>query len=219
MERIISFVIGYFLGCIESGYIYGKLHHIDIREHGSGNAGATNTLRTLGAKAGLIVLLTDAGKTLLAMLIAYLIYHTSQPDTYFIYCMYAGLGAIMGHNFPFYLKFKGGKGIACTGGTVIGFACLTHHYYMIALGIAIFVGVVVATKYVSLSSLIIVSLFMLSILLYGSLTTIPGLENPLELYGIGVVLTVCAFYRHKANIKRLWTHTENKISLKKKEAE
>lgn len=212
---MISFLIGYGFGCIASGYLYGKIHHIDIREHGSGNSGATNTLRTLGAKAGLIVLLADAFKTIAAIVVAYLLFSHSHPDEYFIYCMYAGLGAVMGHNFPFYLKFKGGKGIACTAGTIIGFACLTGHYYMIPAGIVIFVGIVALTRYVSLGSLVIVVSFLVSMICYGEFTKIAGLSNRIELYIIGVVFTLCAFYRHKENIKRLLSHSENKISLKK----
>ncbi|MBD9156739.1 MAG: glycerol-3-phosphate acyltransferase, partial [Lachnospiraceae bacterium] len=93
MIRLACVAIGYVFGLFQTGYIYGELKGTDIRQHGSGNAGATNALRTLGWKAGLITLLGDCFKCVFAVLLG----------------MYAALGVILGHNFPFYLKFKGGK--------------------------------------------------------------------------------------------------------------
>ena len=79
LNRVICLVIGYVFGLFQTGYFYGKLHHIDIREYGSGNAGTTNTLRTLGWKAGLITFLGDAGKAVLAMLLAWALFHKEYP--------------------------------------------------------------------------------------------------------------------------------------------
>lgn len=116
VDRIICILIGYAIGLFQTGYIYGKTQHIDIREHGSGNAGTTNTLRTLGFKAGAITFAGDCGKAILAIFISWLIFHAQYPEGIKLLGMYAGLGAVLGHNYPFYMKFKGGKGIACTTG-------------------------------------------------------------------------------------------------------
>lgn len=108
LNRVICLALGYVLGLFQTGYIYGKLHHIDIREYGSGNAGATNTLRTLGWKAGLVTFLGDAGKAALSMGLAWLFFHQAYPGQAHLLELYAGLGTVLGHNFPFYMKFKGG---------------------------------------------------------------------------------------------------------------
>ena len=105
--RIICILIGYAIGLFQTGYIYGKTQHIDIREHGSGNAGTTNTLRTLGFKAGAITFAGDCGKAILAIFISWLIFHAQYPEGIKLLGMYAGLGAVLGHNYPFYMKFKG----------------------------------------------------------------------------------------------------------------
>ena len=119
LARLISILIGYLFGLFETGYFYGKMYGIDIRKQGSGNSGATNTLRTLGKKAGIITCLGDILKTVLAVIVARAIFKDRYPDGVMLLGLYAGFGAVLGHNFPFYLKFKGGKGVACTGGTVL----------------------------------------------------------------------------------------------------
>jgi len=113
MERLICVVIGYLFGLFQTGYFYGKLKHIDIRQHGSGNAGTTNALRTLGWTAGAITFLGDCLKCVAAVAVVYWLYGSTH-DNISLLAMYAGMGAVLGHNFPFYLKFKGGKGIAAT---------------------------------------------------------------------------------------------------------
>ncbi len=114
MERIICLGIGYLFGIFQTAYIYGRIKGIDIREHGSGNAGTTNALRVLGKKAGLIVFLGDVAKTVLAVLLVRLLFGRRYGDMLPLLGMYAAAGAILGHNFPVQLGFKGGKGIACT---------------------------------------------------------------------------------------------------------
>ena len=135
MERLICLVIGYCLGLFQTAYFYGKMKGIDIRQHGSGNAGTTNTLRVLGTKAGLIVLAGDILKTILAVVVVTLIFGKSNPETIYLLKLYAGAGAILGHNFPFYMNFKGGKGIAATAGIIISF-----HPYFIVVGAILFFG-------------------------------------------------------------------------------
>ena len=100
--------------------IYGKLKGVDIRKHGSGNLGMTNALRVLGPKAGLVVFIGDLLKAFLPCLIVKYRISGMYPDTYMVYVLYTGLGAVLGHNFPFYLNFKGGKGISSSAGAIIG---------------------------------------------------------------------------------------------------
>ena len=114
MERLICIVIGYIFGLIQSGYLYGKANHMDIRQYGSGNAGSTNVLRVMGKKAGAIVFLGDFFKAVFAMAVCRLLFKGNADVD--LLALYAGLGVTLGHNFPFYLKFKGGKGIACMAG-------------------------------------------------------------------------------------------------------
>lgn len=211
MERLICLLIGYVCGLFETGYFYGKLHHIDIREHGSGNSGATNTLRTLGKKAGLIVFLGDALKCVAAAVIVYFLFRNTKGDMMSLLKMYAGAGAVLGHNYPFYLKFKGGKGIAATGGLIFA-----TNIWMAVIAFAIFASVVAVTKYVSVGSLVVVLVFIAEVVLYGQTGHFQMAQPYLyELYGIAVLLAISAFYKHRANIVRLKNGTENKIGAKK----
>lgn len=109
IARIIAVAIGYACGLFETGYFYGKKKGVDIRTKGSGNSGATNTLRTFGWKAGLVTCLGDILKTVAAVLAVKLIFGRTYTENIILLELYAGFGAVLGHNFPFYLKFKGGK--------------------------------------------------------------------------------------------------------------
>lgn len=115
MERALCLVMGYVFGLFQTGYIYSRSKHMDIRNYGSGNSGSTNVLRVMGKKAGLIVFLGDAGKMIVACLLTRLLFR-SQPELLYVYLLYTGFGVILGHNFPFYMGFKGGKGIAASAG-------------------------------------------------------------------------------------------------------
>ena len=106
MERIACLFIGYLFGMFQTSYLIGKYHHMDIRQYGSGNAGTTNTLRVLGTKAGLIVLAGDILKCILAIAAVRLLFAGGvHEDMYYLLAMYAALGAILGHDYPFYLGF------------------------------------------------------------------------------------------------------------------
>lgn len=211
LARGICIVIGYCLGMFQTGYIYGKLHHVDIRQHGSGNAGATNTLRTLGLKAGLITFFGDLGKAVLAMLIAWLLFHKEYPGMVMLLEMYAGLGAVLGHNFPAYLKFKGGKGIACTAGFILAF-----YPPMAVLCLLLFIVVVAVTRYVSLGSILVMVCFFVQLVVFGQLGYLRISHDFMtEMYIVGAVFAVMGIWRHKANIKRLLDGTENKFSFSK----
>ena len=121
MERIICLVIGYVCGLFQTGYIIGKVHKTDIRDHGSGNAGTTNAFRTFGKKAGAITLLGDCLKCVLAIVIVRMVYGNSMNSILPLLTLYAALGCILGHNFPISMEFRGGKGIAASVGMIIAF--------------------------------------------------------------------------------------------------
>lgn len=211
LNRVICLVIGYVFGLFQTGYFYGKLHHIDIREYGSGNAGTTNTLRTLGWEAGLITFLGDAGKAVLAMLLAWALFHKEYPGAVSLFEMYAGFGAVLGHNFPFYMKFKGGKGIACTAGFL-----LTFYPPTAILCLALFVISVAITKYVSLGSILVSVCFYIQLIIFGESGHLWVDQQYLtEVYVVGAAFTVLAIWKHRANINRLLSGTENKFSISK----
>ena len=215
MERVICLVIGYVFGLFQTSYIYGKLHGIDIRDYGSGNAGTTNTLRVLGMKAGILVLAGDIIKCILAIVVSGLIFDKTHPDMIYLLKIYAAAGAILGHNFPFYLRFKGGKGIAATAGMILAF-----HPYFIPVAVVVFFGIFFATHYVSLGSLVLYAVFFIEMVVLGQ-AGVFGMTQPLlnELYIVTAVLTVMAYYKHKENIKRLLSGTERKTYLSHKNKE
>ncbi len=209
MERFFCLGIGYVFGLFQTAYIYGRLHGIDIRNYGSGNAGTTNTLRVFGTKAGLLVLLGDIMKCILAVVITAVIFDKSHPDMVYLLKMYTAAGAIIGHNFPFYLKFKGGKGIAATAGLILSF-----HPYLIPMGIILFFGAFFITHYVSLGSLLVYAGFMIELVILGQMG-IFGMSQAylIEMYVIAGLLTVMAYWKHRENIKRLVSGTERKTYL------
>lgn len=216
MERVICVLIGYAFGLLQTGYIYGKVHHVDIRKHGSGNAGTTNALRTFGWKAGAVTFLGDAFKCIFAVMTVSLIFGKSHGDILPVLAMYAGMGAVLGHNYPFYLGFKGGKGIAATAGLLAS----TVNIWMVLICLIVFVGIVAVTRYVSLGSLVVVIIYLIEVIVYGQMGGF-GVEAPYvyEMYVIAALLMVSAFYKHKANIQRLMTGTENKLSFGKNKKE
>ena len=199
-------IYGYFAGAlIQAGYWMGKFNKIDIRDYGSGNAGTTNVMRTLGKKA----VIAD-------ILIHFLIVpHTAIPEMLlFLYC---GLGIVLGHNFPFYLKFKGGKGIAASSGVVISLMLFPKYCFMFTVfGILFFALVARISRYVSLASLIGMAMFFVEFLIWGFLGWLP-LNGTDLVEGTVIVfaLAALAFIRHRSNIVRLVHGTERKIGEKK----
>ncbi len=198
---LVCLIIGYGFGCFSTAYVIGKINKIDIRNYGSGNAGTTNALRTLGWKAGFLTFLGDAIKAIIpVLLVRFLI----QDDSYGqLLPLYAGLGVVLGHNFPFWLNFKGGKGIAATGGVMFAFDW--------RLGLAAFIIFLIAvaiTRYVSLGSLLISILFPVWIVILYT--------GNLHMLIVSLVFTISAFIKHRSNIKRLFSGTENKIGQKVK---
>lgn len=208
MERIICLLAGYLFGLIQTGYLYGKAHKIDIRNHGSGNSGTTNALRVMGAKAGAVVFFGDFLKSLLPCLLVRVIFK-DKPETVYLLMMYTGLGVILGHNYPFYLKFKGGKGIAATAGLIVA-----TDLRMTLLCFVAFLSIVIITRYVSLGSLVVAVILFTWLAAFAALGAY-GIDQGLlfEFYIITALISGLAFWRHRANIGRLVRGTENKISL------
>ncbi|MDR1017127.1 MAG: glycerol-3-phosphate 1-O-acyltransferase PlsY [Lachnospiraceae bacterium] len=215
MDRVLCLVIGYAFGLIQTGYIYGKLHNVDIRKAGSGNAGSTNALRTMGLKAGVTTLLGDILKTVLAIVVAHLIFNMfiKNPMPYELISLYTGLGVVLGHNFPFYLHFKGGKGIAATGGVILA----TLDPISILICGIIFIGTVALTRYVSLGSILLVITYLIITIVKGICGNLDiNSGHMIEYYIVVCVFVGLALFRHRGNINRLIHHKENKLSLGKK---
>lgn len=209
MFRILLLIIGYFIGNIETGYIFGKLNKMDIRNYGSGNAGATNTLRVLGPKAGLIVFFGDFCKSLIPCLVVRYIFRDNVSLSY-VYMLYIGLGVVLGHNFPFYLGFKGGKGVASTAGIIMAL-----DYRIAFFCLAIFILIVAITRYVSLASIVVMIIFIgMSHMLVKTNYGFTDGSSPMEFRLLVVIIGFLSIFMHRANIKRLLSGTENKIGKK-----
>ena len=209
---IICFICGILCGNISTGYFVAKANHVDIMHEGSGNVGSTNALRTMGKLGGALTLVGDILKALIPVLLVKFVFFKDLQGldnglfSTDYYMLLTGFGVVLGHNYPFWLHFKGGKGIASTGGMMLGF---TLPIAWVLFGT--FIVVVAITKYVSLGSLIAILGIPVGIaLLY------PG---KWVLLIIGILYAASAYYSHRGNIDRLIHHTERKISIggKKKE--
>ncbi|ONI44187.1 acyl-phosphate glycerol 3-phosphate acyltransferase [Candidatus Epulonipiscioides gigas] len=202
MYRVIMLVVGYLLGSIQSAIIYSKyIKGTDIRKQGSGNAGSTNVIRIYGKKAGISVFICDILKAVIAVVIAKVIY----VDHQIIAALYAAIGAIIGHSYPLYFGFKGGKGVAVTVGAI----------YIIDFRIGIISTIVFyislkLTKIVSLSSMLLTSSVPICLYIFyrdRSFTT--------EAVILGCVIAVITIFRHHSNIRRIINGTEAKVGNNK----
>ena len=219
MERLICLAVGYVCGLFQTGYLVGKMNHMDIRKKGSGNAGTTNALRVLGWKAGVITFFGDVLKCVAAFLVTYFMYRGS--DMMPLLAMYAGAGVTLGHNFPFYMNFKGGKGIAVMAGLVVvnSFWHLPASLLLIPITLACFLVPVVVTRYISVGSLAAYTVFWIEMVVIGQMGWFQmETARCYELYIVLFLLTALAWYRHRQNLKRLANGTENKFGAKKKTA-
>lgn len=210
--RVLSLAIGYGCGLFETGYFYGKKKGVDIRTRGSGNSGATNTLRTFGAKAGLITCIGDMLKAAAAVFLSWLIFHRAYAEHVILLELYAGFGAVLGHDFPCYLGFKGGKGVASTSGTALSIFPIVA-----PVSLALFLLAVFVTRYVSLGSILAFLSLSVQVVLFGQLgmIAIPA-DARMEFYILTVCFSALGIWRHRANIGRLLRGTENKISIRGK---
>lgn len=188
-------LVAYLLGSISFSFLYGKLFKgIDIRKHGSGNAGATNTLRVIGVGPAIAVLLLDAAKGIAAVLLGKWL---AEGDSASYIPVLAGIAAVFGHNWPIFFGFKGGKGIATTIG-VTATLCFLPALYAGIIAIIL----IVITRYVSLGSLIFTGLLPLFVWFMG---------YPSEVIWAALVIGVLAYYRHRTNIVKLVQGKENKL--------
>lgn len=212
MIRIVCFGIGYLFGLFQTSYIIGLLHGIDIRNYGSGNAGTTNMIRTLGAKWGLITFAGDFLKSFLACVLVGVVFGSRYPECLPLLKLYAGAGAVVAHDFPFYMNFRGGKGVAASAGMAMGFRPV-----LLWFGLAVFLGVSIPTKYVSAGSLACYAAFFLGTVVMGltgqfHMTQALLIETDI----LAFLLTALCWWLHRENIVRLINGTERKTSLFKR---
>ena len=207
MIRLFYLLLGYIFGLLQTGYFISRILGIDLSKQGSGNTGATNSLRVMGKKIGALVFLGDFLKALIPCLIVR-IFTKDMPHTY-VYLLYAGLGAVLGHIYPFYLGFKGGKGVACTAGILVA---LDLRLTLAAL--LVFVIVVAISRYVSLASILVMCTFVLltSLFSFNILIRydIDGILR-LEFIILVVLVALISIWKHRTNISRLLSGSENKI--------
>ena len=205
----------YFLGSINSAILFSRtVYHEDIRTKGSGNAGMTNMLRTYGKGAAVLTLVGDMGKTVIAILLSGLIFGFNYMSGVAIggqlgECYLVGLFAVLGHIYPVYYKFKGGKGVLVTSTMAL---MLSPVAFLILL--LLFVGIVAVSKYVSLGSIVIASLY--PVVMHGYFAFMLGSIMLIFAALSTIILAILIVYCHRANIVRIGNRTENKISFRKK---
>ena len=193
---LVCLILGYLIGSLNFAIIYSKLKGDDIRNHGSGNAGATNVLRTYGKLPAAIVFLLDISKGVVSILLVRSVFDGM------VYDCSAALGAVLGHNFPVYYKFAGGKGVSTSLAVL-----LTLHYPTALVAVATFIIVVLISKYVSLSSIMAAVTAMIAAFVFFKI----------DVFSVFcAIIGVLCIYRHRSNIKRLLNGTENKLGQKKK---
>ncbi|MDX9846722.1 MAG: glycerol-3-phosphate 1-O-acyltransferase PlsY [Tenuifilaceae bacterium] len=210
MEWILKFltiVFAYLLGSIPTSVWVGKIFfNIDVRDHGSGNAGATNTFRVMGAKAGLFVFFVDGLKGYAAVRLLYLTDFYTPETGYFInFQLMLGMAAMIGHIFPIFASFRGGKGVATLAGVV-----LALHPMATLFTLGVFIITLLLTKYVSLSSMIAAFTFPFILIFAFSFTT-PSLII------FSMVIAVLLLFTHQKNIERLLKGEEKRFKIKKKQ--
>ena len=194
-------IIGYLIGSIPWGLVIGKVFfHKDIREYGSGNLGGTNAGRVLGTPIGILVILLDALKAFIVMSLSHFIYPGVEQ--------YCGLAVCIGHCFPIFAGFKGGKAVACSYGYLFGLSMYVTHEWIFTFiaPVAVFFLILIISKMVSLSSMCGVTSAAILIFFF--------VDKTIGLMVFALALFV--IYRHRANIERIKNGTESKIGSKKK---
>ncbi|MCL2396548.1 MAG: glycerol-3-phosphate 1-O-acyltransferase PlsY [Defluviitaleaceae bacterium] len=209
MLHLLFMLIGYLIGCFQSAYIVGKIAgKIDIRDHGSGNAGTTNMVRVLGKKAGAVVLLLDVTKAVLAVMLANYVFYgriAGLEGMELFPGLLTGLGVILGHNFPFFLKFKGGKGVASSLGVVAMF-----DWRILLIVVVIGLIVLITIKFMSLASLVAFTTL--------AAATAAMYHQQIAIIAVVWVMAALGFFTHRSNIGRLLRCEENKFSLRKRKS-
>ncbi|MCI8470872.1 MAG: glycerol-3-phosphate 1-O-acyltransferase PlsY [Clostridia bacterium] len=212
VEDIIMAIIAYCIGSVNfSVMISKKMAGFDVREKGSGNAGTTNMLRAVGKKAAAITLVCDILKGVVAIIIAIIIGNIVKGSNRELLLQIAGIAVVIGHSFPVFFGFKGGKGVATSLGILlmtnwqIGLICLVFALVLMLL-----------TRMVSLGSCVVAILFpVLTLFINENYTVLTENKNGSTYFIYSVILAVIVLYNHRSNIKRLMNGTENRLSFKK----
>lgn len=201
LKLIAALALGYFLGSLNTAVIVGKIYGKDIRKHGSKSAGLTNTLRVLGKSAAVFVLAGDILKGIIACLIGLSlgVYFYLGEAAECVSLLLAGAGAVIGHNWPIYFGFKGGKGALTAVAVLFMVDWVTA---LICLGF--FVIIVALTRYVSLGTVCATTLFAI-------ISFVPLFDNTLYFYLFACLMAFVVIFRHRENIRRLFSGTENKL--------
>lgn len=199
VKILISSFMGYLLGSIQTSYLLGKiLKKGDIRDYGYGNAGASNTAVSFGFKYGVIVAIADILKAVLSIMFIRYLFSTAPNTRYFAFLMYLNcIFIILGHNFPFYMKFKGGKGTA----SLIG-ALIVLDIKLAVIGILAIVIVTLITKYIAIGTMSLVSSFVIATIYY---------NYSIYCIAIAVLIALMSLIKHLPNIKRIINGTETKL--------
>ncbi len=205
INSIIGILLSYLVGSIPTAYIVAKLvKDLDIRTYGSGNVGATNVFRSVGRMWGVFVLLIDMLKGLIVVIFIARFFQSDTINFRYIQILY-GIAAISGHNWTIFLKFKGGKGVATTSGVVLGIFPKA-----LLLSLLMFAVIVYITRYVSVGSMVSAVAFPLFLWLFYR-----KCDGFASFVLFSLVMVAFIFYRHRSNIKRLLSGSENKIVFKK----
>jgi glycerol-3-phosphate acyltransferase PlsY len=204
---ILTIITAYVAGATPFGFLVAKSQGVDIRKHGSGNIGATNVLRTLGKRLGMFVLLLDVLKGCLPVLLGKMFLEGRVPaDMFSVVTVLIGFATIFGHNYTFWLGFKGGKGIATSAGALLAIMPIT-----LLIGLAVWFSLFYSTRYVAVASI-------------GSACTIPvavaivtlvrdGAVN-MPFFMLGLLIAFFGVWRHRSNIKKLRAGTEHRFTRK-----
>ncbi len=206
--NILALIFAYLIGSIPTSVWLGKYYHgIDIREHGSGNAGATNTFRIFGKKLGITVLIVDVLKGWIAVKLFYVLYESGQSvDELFNLKIRLGICALLGHVFPIYVGFKGGKGVATLLGIILA---INHEAALMSIGV--FLIILVISGYVSLSS-IIAGVFFPVVVMVISKTSQP------DMVVFALMITIAVVITHQKNIERLLSKKESRVKILKRKS-
>lgn len=210
LSTMLCIIIPYLIGSLNFGIILSnKMYHNDVRQSGSGNAGSTNMLRTYGKKAGALTFLFDCLKTVISIAIGPLFY--IRNDSMFLAMFIAGVACMVGHSYPVFFKFKGGKGVACFAMLVVVTSICMNMWYLFVILLLLFIVLVVSTKFVSLGSI------MCALIYPVLLNRLNGADKSVEI--LAVLAGLFVVFQHRKNLSRLLRGEENKISLSKKNKE
>lgn len=206
LTLFLVFLLAYIAGATPFGFLVAKWKGVDIRKHGSGNIGATNVIRVMGKKVGIPVFVLDCLKGLLPVIFArnWCLSHEFDPTWP---SLLAGLGSVMGHNFTFWLGFKGGKGIATSAGVMLALLPVA-----LLAGLVVWLALFYTTRYVAVASIGAGAALPLAVLGQRAVTGSPALP----LLGFAVVIGGLAIWRHRSNVKRLMNGTENRFERRPK---